>query len=64
MDKVSASKGKKDDGAFTLRMVDYIKANFAEVLGSDVDLLDSPNGLEILRTKYFQRYQDSTRKAA
>jgi hypothetical protein len=54
----------RDSGNFTLRMIDYIKANFAEVLGPDVDLLDTPKGLEILRTKYFQRYKDSARKAA
>jgi hypothetical protein len=53
-----------DGGAFTLRMIDYIKANFADVLGADVNLLDSPNGLDILRTKYNQRYQDISRKAA
>jgi len=54
----------RTDGNFTLRMIDYIKANFAEVLGPDVDLLDTPKGLEILRAKYFERYREETRKAA
>ena len=59
-----AAASKKHKGEFTLRMIDYIKANFAETLGPDVDLLDRPDGLEILRAKYFQQYQQQTRKAA
>jgi hypothetical protein len=48
----------------TMRMVDYIKANFAEVLGSDVHLLDQPDGLEILHVKYFGTRARAPRKVA
>ena len=64
MGSSSKHTGRQTDGNFTLRMIDYIKANFAEILGPDVDLLDTPNGLELLRTKYMQRYQKQARKAA
>ena len=47
-----------------MRMVDYIKANFAEILGSDVDLLDQPDGLEILHVKYFGTKARASRKVA
>jgi hypothetical protein len=64
-----ASQGSRemeniDHNSNTLRMVDYIKANFREILGSDVDLLDHPDGLELLRDKYSMMYRERARKAA
>jgi hypothetical protein len=45
-------------------MVDYLKSNFAEVLGADVELLDEPDGLHILYTKYFRSASRSSRRRA
>jgi hypothetical protein len=53
-----------DHNSNTLRMVDYIKANFRDILGSDVDLLDRPDGLELLRDKYSSVYRERVREAA
>ena len=64
MKPVCADATKPGSGRFTLRMIDYIKANFAETLGDDVNLLDRPDGLEIIHSKYMKRYRQASRKAA
>ena len=41
------------EGDFRSQLVDYIKKHFAGVLGSDVNLLDRPDGLDVVRAKHF-----------
>jgi len=53
---------------FQQRMADYIRANYAELLGEDVTLLDTPEGLEqlgaILRRKVGERASAERTSAA
>ena len=37
---------------FRQRMIAYIKQEFGDMLGRDVELLDKPGGLQILLLKY------------
>ena len=39
---------------FQGRVAKYMRAHFSEVLGSDDEILDLPDGLEILHQKYFK----------
>ncbi|MHC5040031.1 MAG: hypothetical protein ACYTHM_22215 [Planctomycetota bacterium] len=42
----------KDDGRdFATKMKDFIRENFADLLGEDIALLDHPGGLEVLRAR-------------
>ncbi len=47
---------EKKGGNFRKAMIEYIKQNFSHILGSDVVLLDYPNGLELLREMMWKRY--------
>jgi hypothetical protein len=40
------------EGDFQDRMKDYIRRHFGHLLGADVELLDRPNGLEMIQAKY------------
>ncbi len=42
-----------DQGDFRSQVVEYIKEHFADVLGSDVNLLDRPDGLDVVQARYF-----------
>ena len=37
---------------FSLKMISYIRENFGHILGADVNLLDHPNGLDLISQKY------------
>mgnify|MGYP003573264488 FL=1 len=39
-------------GDFRAQMIQYIKANFSHLLGTDVRLLDQPGGLDEIQKKY------------
>lgn len=44
---------KRFDGdEVRLRMVQFIKTHYAQMLGKDIELLDQPGGLEKLHKKY------------
>lgn len=51
----------KTDAEFRLRMIQHIKANYKDILGSDASLLDLPNGLDIVQAKIQQRLFDISR---
>ena len=38
---------------FQARVAKYMRAHYSEVLGSDDEILDLPDGLEILHQKHF-----------
>ena len=51
----------KTDAEFRIRMIQHIKAAYKDVIGNDVNLLDLPNGLDILQAKVQQRLYDVSR---
>ena len=48
----------KTDAEFRIRMIQHIKENYGDVLGKDLNLLDLPNGLEIVQARIQQRLFD------
>ena len=48
----------KTDAEFRIRMIQHIKENYGDVLGKDINLLDLPNGLEIVQARIQQRLFD------
>ena len=40
------------EGSFKELMIEYIRENFADLLGDDVALLDHPYGLDLIQSKY------------
>ncbi|NLM18149.1 MAG: hypothetical protein GX221_10575 [Candidatus Riflebacteria bacterium] len=53
----------KSDAEFRIRMIAHIKETYAEILGKDANLLDLPNGLEIVQSLVQERlYQLSSGK--
>ncbi|MHC5056342.1 MAG: hypothetical protein ACYTKD_16710 [Planctomycetota bacterium] len=38
---------------FQARVAKYVRTHFSEVIGSDDEILDLPDGLEVLHQKYF-----------
>jgi len=48
----------KSDAEFRVRMIHHIKQNYKDILGSDIKLLDLPNGLDLLQSKVQQRLFD------
>ena len=48
----------KTDAEFRIRMIQHIKENYGEILGKDINLLDLPNGLEIVQARIHQRLFD------
>ncbi|MDD3000380.1 MAG: hypothetical protein PHF29_01330 [Candidatus Riflebacteria bacterium] len=48
----------KTDAEFRIRMIQHIKTVYRDVLGSDIKLLDLPNGLEIVQARIQQRLYD------
>lgn len=40
------------EGDFRDRMIQYIRENFSELLGNDVELLDRPDGLDLIQARY------------
>jgi hypothetical protein len=47
--------GKYDGKTTRDKIINYIKANYGEILGTDVSMLDEEDGLNRLRAKYFKR---------
>ena len=41
----------KTDAEFRIRMIDHIKETYKDLLGSDVRLLDLPNGLDLVQAR-------------
>ncbi|MBF0408309.1 MAG: hypothetical protein HQM10_13245 [Candidatus Riflebacteria bacterium] len=41
----------KSDAEFRIRMIQYIKDTYQDLLGPDIKLLDLPNGLELVQAK-------------
>lgn len=50
----------KTDAEFRIRMIQHIKMAYKDILGSDANLLDLPNGLDIVQAKIQQRLFDSS----
>ncbi len=48
----------KTDAEFRIRMIQHIKETYGDVLGKDINLLDLPNGLEIVQARIQQRLFD------
>lgn len=48
----------KTDAEFRIRMIQHIKDVYKDVLGNDINLLDLPNGLEIVQARIQQRLFD------
>ena len=48
----------KTDAEFRIRMIQHIKENYGDVLGKDINLLDLPNGLELVQARIQQRLFD------
>lgn len=48
----------KTDAEFRIRMIQHIKENYGDILGKDINLLDLPNGLEIVQAKIQQKLFD------
>lgn len=48
----------KTDAEFRIRMIQHIKEKYGEALGKDINLLDLPNGLEIVQARIQQRLFD------
>lgn len=48
----------KTDAEFRIRMIQHIKENYGDILGKDINLLDLPNGLEIVQARIQQRLFD------
>lgn len=48
----------KTDAEFRIRMIQHIKENYGDLLGKDINLLDLPNGLEIVQARIQQRLFD------
>ena len=48
----------KTDSEFRIRMIQHIKDVYKDVLGNDINLLDLPNGLEIVQARIQQRLFD------
>jgi hypothetical protein len=46
--------GKYDGKDTKEKLVNYIKANYQDILGSDVAILDEQDGLDRLKRKYFK----------
>lgn len=51
----------KTDAEFRIRMIHHIKSVYKDVIGNDVNLLDLPNGLDLLQAKVQQRLYDMSR---
>jgi len=48
----------KTDAEFRIRMIQHIKTAYKDILGKDANLLDLPNGLDIVQAKIQQRLFD------
>ena len=48
----------KTDAEFRIRMIQHIKETYGDVLGKDINLLDLPNGLDIVQARIQQRLFD------
>jgi hypothetical protein len=51
----------KTDAEFRIRMIHHIKTAYKDVIGNDVNLLDLPNGLDLLQAKVQQRLYDMSK---
>ncbi|KAF1082221.1 MAG: hypothetical protein GQF41_1861 [Candidatus Rifleibacterium amylolyticum] len=51
----------KTDAEFRIRMIQHIKSAYKDILGKDANLLDLPNGLDIVQAKIQQRLYDISR---
>ncbi|GAB4281947.1 MAG: hypothetical protein Kow0029_27300 [Candidatus Rifleibacteriota bacterium] len=45
----------KTDAEFRIRMIHHIKNTYKDIIGNDINLLDLPNGLDLLQAKVQQR---------
>ncbi len=50
----------KTDAEFRIRMIQHIKTAYKDILGKDANILDLPNGLDIVQAKIQQRLYDSS----
>ncbi|PKL49769.1 MAG: hypothetical protein CVV42_05385 [Candidatus Riflebacteria bacterium HGW-Riflebacteria-2] len=51
----------KTDAEFRIRMIQHIKSAYKDILGKDANLLDLPNGLDMVQAKIQQRLYDISR---
>ena len=48
----------KTDAEFRVRMIQHIKNAYKDLLGSDIKLLELPNGLDLLQSRVQRRLYD------
>ena len=41
----------KSEAEFRVHMIDLIRTTYQDILGPDINLLDQPNGLELVQAK-------------
>ena len=51
----------KTGAEFRIRMIQHIKSAYKDILGKDINLLDLPNGLDLVQAKVQQRLYDMSR---
>lgn len=51
----------KTDAEFRIRMIQHIKTAYKDILGKDINLLDLPNGLDLVQAKVQQKLYDVSR---
>ena len=51
----------KTDAEFRIRMVQHIKTAYKDIIGNDVNLLDLPNGLDLLQARVQQKLFDMSK---
>lgn len=50
----------KTDAEFRIRMIHHIKSVYKDLIGNDVNLLDLPNGLDLLQARVQQRLYETS----
>lgn len=45
----------KTDAEFRIRMIHHIRTTYKDLLGSDINLLNLPNGLDLVQARVQQR---------
>lgn len=48
----------KTSAEFRIRMIQHIKNSYKDILGKDINLLDLPNGLDLVQAKVQQKLYD------
>ena len=51
----------KTDAEFRIRMIQHIRETYSDLMGSDIKLLELPNGLDLLQARVQERLYQSSR---